>query len=135
MSCAHTSCNPPSCSGNQGGLTSYTPCHNFEVINVYTAQVPGGSHSSKQPHTSWAEQLKSSNQPSGAHYPQQTPCMSPALSNPAPCLSNHQLFHQVALILEVTLPRMSDRTRSLLPLKVPGSQPLGTMETHVPLSH
>src|SRR5882724_4089690 len=57
--------------------------------------------------------------------------MSPPLSNPALCLSNCQLFHQADLILDVTSPRMSDRTRSLLPLKVPGSQPLGPPEAHV----
>jgi len=30
------SCNPPSCFSNQSGPTSYTPCHDFEVINVYS---------------------------------------------------------------------------------------------------
>src|SRR5882724_5187559 len=65
--------------------------------------------------------------------------MSLALSTPAPCLSNHQLFHQAALILDATLPRKSNRTRSLLPLKVPGTpeahvppKPLGSPEAHVP---
>ena len=145
-SCACTSCNPPSCFGNQSGITLYTPCPDFEVINVYVAQVLGGSHSSKQPHISWAEWLKSSTQPSRAHYPQQTSCMSPALSNPAPHLSNCQLFYQAPLILEVMSPGMSNRTRSLLPFKVPGSpearvlpveacvppKPLGPLEAHVP---
>src|SRR5882724_71911 len=73
--------------------------------------------------------------------------MSLALSTPEPCLSNHQLFHQAALILDVTLARKSDRTRSLLPLKVPGSpeahvlpaearvppKPPGPLEACVPL--
>src|SRR5882724_7021687 len=72
--------------------------------------------------------------------------MSPALSTPAPHLSNHQLCHQAALILDATSPGKSDRTRSLLPLKVPGTpeahvlpveacvppKPLGSLEADVP---
>jgi len=49
------SCNPPSCSSNQSGPTSYTPCHDFEVVNVYMTQALGGLHPSKQPHIPWAE--------------------------------------------------------------------------------
>jgi len=60
--------------------------------------------------------------------------MSPALSTPAPCLSNHQLFHQAALILDATSPGKSDRTRSLLPLKLPGPLEFHVLpaEAHVP---
>ena len=124
-SCAHTSCNPPSCFGNQSGLTSYTPCPNCEVVSVYAAQVPGGSHSSKQPRIPWAEHLKSSDQHSGAQPPHQTSCMSPPLSKIASRLSDRQLFHQVALILEAMSAGMSNR-KGPLPLKLPGSQPVGT---------
>jgi len=122
-SCACISCNPSSCSSNQRVYLVH-PCSGFEVVNVYMAQVLGGSHSSKQPCTPWEELLKSSNQHSGAQHPEETPCMSPPLSDPAPHLSNHQLFHQVALILDAMSPGMSDRKRSLLALKLPGSQPL-----------
>ena len=54
------------------------------------------------------------------------PLHVPDLSTPAPHLSNLQLFHQAALILDATSPGKSDRMRPLLPPK-----PLGPLEAHV----
>src|SRR5882724_13106024 len=56
--------------------------------------------------------------------------MSPPLSKTASHLSDHQLFHQAALILEATLAGMSNR-KGALPLKLPRSQPVGPPEAHV----
>jgi len=50
--------------------------------------------------------------------------MSPPLSETASHLSDCQLFHQVALILEAMSAGRSNR-RGALPLKLPRSQPVG----------
>src|SRR5882724_11893362 len=87
------SCNPSSFPSNQSGPTSYTPCCDSEVINVYTSQASKPVHPSQQPCIPWAQRLNDCNASP------QTPSAVP------PRLSDRQLFQQAALILKATSPR------------------------------
>ena len=123
LSYIFASCSHSSFSGNQNGPTSYSCCHELELVNVYTSHAFEPSHSADSSRIPWADWLRGPKNP-----------LLPAPSSSLSTLSNQQLLRQAARVLHATSSGPGLKPQGRVPPKPSGSEAHALpAEAHVPL--